>query len=43
MIWMKMFVMGWILRELRAPTWVWILTALIALIRINENYKELKK
>lgn len=38
MIWMEVLVMGWILRELRAPAWVWILMTLIELLKLN--YKE---
>lgn len=38
MIWMEVLLMCWILRELRAPTWVWILMTLIALLKLN--YKE---
>jgi len=38
MIWMEVLVMSWILRELRAPAWVWILMTLIEMLKLN--YKE---
>lgn len=40
MIWMEVLVMGWILRELRAPAWVWILMTLIELLRLNYNKED---
>lgn len=40
MIWMEVLVMGWILRELRAPAWVWILMTLIALLKLNYNKED---
>lgn len=41
MIWMEVLVMGWILRALRAPAWVWMLMTLVALLKMSRNYKEM--